>query len=61
MTGQCEITGCLQPAKYVLYKTFTNGKKLWLHVCKKHEGEIGLENLRRVGIRPRRVFLGGER
>ena len=49
MKGQCEIGGCHEPAKYALYKTYPDGKKVWLHVCKEHEGEIGNENFKRAG------------
>ncbi len=49
MKGQCEVEGCQDPAKYGLYKTQPDGKKVWLHVCRKHEGEIGSENHRRAG------------
>ena len=49
MKGQCEIGGCQKPAKYALNKLYPDGKKRWLHVCKEHEGEIGNENLNRVG------------
>ena len=49
MKGQCEIGGCQKPAKYALYKLYPDGTKRWLHVCEKHEGEIGQENLNRAG------------
>jgi len=49
MKEQCQIEGCQNLAKYVLYKTYPDGKKKWLHVCREHEGEIGSENMRRAG------------
>lgn len=57
MTGQCEITECQKPAKYALYKTFSSGKKVWLHVCKGCEAEIGNENMKRVGGRYSQTFI----
>jgi len=51
MRGKCQVTGCEQPAKYPLYKTYPNGLKVWLHVCDKHEVEIGTENSKRAGGR----------
>ena len=47
MQGQCENTPCQRPARYALYKTLPSGK-IWIHVCGKCEGEIGMENLRRA-------------
>jgi len=46
MTGQCENTPCQRPARYALYKALPNGK-IWIKVCIKCEGEIGMENLKR--------------
>jgi len=46
--GKCEIPNCQNPAKYALYKTFPDGKKEWLHVCEKHDKEIGHENILRA-------------
>ena len=51
MLKECEIGGCQKLAEYNLYKTFPNGKKEWLYVCKEHEKEIGDENMRRAGGR----------
>lgn len=48
MTGQCENTPCQKPARYGTYKTLPDGRKVWLNVCKRCEGEIGMENLRRA-------------
>ncbi len=48
--GQCEVKGCQNEAKYGLFKTYPNGRKVWLHVCPLHEREIGNENLRRAEI-----------
>ena len=49
MQGQCEVSGCTQPARYGIYKTYPNGEKVWLHVCCLHEQVIGRENLKRAG------------
>ncbi len=49
MKGQCEVETCRNPAKWALYRTYSNGKKKWLHVCESHEQEIGRENQRRAG------------
>ena len=43
----CEAEGCNNPARYALYKTYPEGKK-WIYVCKKHEGLIGNENMKRA-------------
>jgi hypothetical protein len=48
MKGQCEIPGCNNPARYALYKTLPDGKKKWLHVCLRHEADIGHENILRA-------------
>ena len=45
----CEVEGCLNLAKYELFKVQRNGTKVWLHVCRLHEGIIGGENARRAG------------
>ena len=47
-TPHCEYNGCNQPAKYELFKTHKDGRKVWLKVCKGHEKVIGLENLERA-------------
>jgi len=47
--GNCEVDGCKRKAIYALYKTFPNDIKVWLHVCREHEKEIGIENMRRAG------------
>lgn len=57
MKRQCEVNGCQQPAKYALFKTFPNGEKRWLHVCKDHEAEIGNENMKRAGGRYSLTFI----
>ena len=49
MTGQCKIEGCTNLAKYALYMTLEDGKKVWLHVCRTHEKIIGDDNMRRAG------------
>ncbi len=49
LKGKCEIGGCNEKAKYGLFKTYPDGVKRWLHVCRLHEGEIGSENMRRAG------------
>ena len=46
--GKCQVHGCNQPARYGLYRT-TDGKKEWIYVCRRHESEMGYENLMRVG------------
>jgi len=48
MKEQCQISNCNNPVKYALYKTFPNGEKKWLHVCEKHDKEIGHENILRA-------------
>jgi len=45
----CEIDGCNNPAKYALYKTFPDGHKEWLNVCKECDNVIGAENIKRAG------------
>lgn len=52
--GQCQVEGCLNPAKYNLFRT-SNGKKVWLDVCEKHERIIGDENMRRAGGRYEKI------
>ena len=49
MQGQCEVLGCTQPARYGIYKTYPNGKKVWLHIYRSHEQVIGRENIKRAG------------
>ena len=50
MKGKCEIEGCQNKARYTIYYTDPkNGKKEWLYVCIRHEGQIGDENMRRAG------------
>lgn len=44
----CQVEGCLNLAEYALYKTFPDGAKTWLNVCRLHEKEIGDENVRRA-------------
>ena len=44
--GKCQVHGCNQPARYGLYRT-TDGKKEWIYVCRRHESEMGYENLMR--------------
>lgn len=51
MAEQCQVEYCNNPAKFALYKTFPDGTKKWLHVCRLHESEIGRENLHRAGGR----------
>ena len=48
-TPHCEYNSFNQPAKYELFKTYQDGRKVWLKVCKGHEKIIGLENLERAG------------
>ena len=43
----CQVSGCNRPARYALYRTMPDGRKVWLEVCREHEGEIGMENLAR--------------
>lgn len=47
MKEKCQIEGCKEPAKYPIY----NYRKVWLHVCKEHEQEIGDNNMRLQGYR----------
>ena len=47
----CDIEGCPNLAKYALYKTYPDHKKVWLNVCYQHEQEIGNENMARAGGR----------
>ena len=50
MTKECEMEGCQNKAHWALYYTDPKtGIKKWLHVCKKHEGIIGQENIERAG------------
>jgi len=49
--GRCQVEGCNSVAKYGLYHTSANGKKVWLNVCREHERIIGDENMRRAGGR----------
>jgi len=48
MDGKCQISDCTNPAKYALYNTCLSGEKKWLHVCVKHDKEIGHENILRA-------------
>ena len=52
MVEICEVEGCLHPIKYGLYKRYPGGSKIWVRVCKKHEGEIGDNNMRLQGYDP---------
>ena len=54
LNENCQYDGCNQPARYALFRTYPDGKKVWLHVCKGHERLIGDENLRQDGGRARR-------
>lgn len=45
---RCQVNGCQNPAEYKLFKTYPDGEKKWLHVCEKHEREIGSKNMRRT-------------
>ena len=47
----CEVEYCQYFAKYALYKTYLDGIKKWLQVCRLCEKEIGDENMRRAGGR----------
>ena len=47
----CQVKDCINLARYNLYKTNSNGEKIWLYVCVKHEKIIGDENMRRAGGR----------
>ena len=50
--GRCQVEeGCNSAAKYGLYRTSANGKKVWLNVCRACERKIGDENMRRAGGR----------
>lgn len=46
--GICQVSGCLEEAKYGIYRTNEHGKKKWLYVCEFHEGLIGNENISRI-------------
>lgn len=46
---KCQVNGCKETAKFALYKTFPNGSKRWLNVCKQHDEEIGQENIQHAG------------
>jgi len=48
MKGQCQIPNCQNQAKYAINKTYLSGEQKWLHVCEKHDKEIGDENERRA-------------
>ena len=48
MKELCQVEDCKSVAKYALYKTFSDGMKKWLHVCRWHEQKIGSENLKRA-------------
>ena len=45
----CQVEGCTAPAKYGIYKTNSDGTKVWLKVCKLHDKQIGDENMARAG------------
>ena len=45
---QCQVEGCQSLTLHALYKTYPDGTKRWLHVCKGHEGRIGDENMQRA-------------
>ena len=49
--GQCQVEGCNRLARWALYRTNPDGRKVWLHVCDEHERIIGNENMRRAGGR----------
>jgi len=55
MDRMCEVAGCLDKAKYNLYRYNPDGTKDWVYVCGSHEKEIGHSNLRRaegnIGVR----------
>lgn len=48
-TNGCQYDGCNLPTLYALFKTYQDGRKVWLSVCKLHEKVIGAENLMRAG------------
>ena len=53
MEGKCQIEGCEEPAEYPIYKLSSSITKEWLYVCKRHEDEIGDNNIRLQGYDPR--------
>ena len=49
---KCEECG--KPAKYKIYKTFPDGHKEFISVCRKCERKIGDDNMKRAGGRYKR-------
>ena len=50
-TDMCENEACSKTAEYSLHKTYPDGTKKWIRVCRECEQEIGNENMRRAGGR----------
>ena len=46
---RCQYENCFEEARYQLYRTYKDGRKKWIHVCKKHEKIIGFQNLKMLG------------
>lgn len=47
----CQEEGCIEKARYKLFRYNKDGTKSWVSVCKKHELKIGNDNMRRAGGR----------